>query len=256
MATPNFIHIDKTIDADGIITVDFANDGIEVGDKVLNAAILVSRNGGDPTIPLRGIRLLTDGSPLEFSTAYQSWMFTVRTADGDAIEVVHMDGGTDAAEQIFVAVVEGNMWLTANHTINLWCLGGPTRSNLYTPTTALNTIYTTTVGTTAVTSGVGSVFWSYTLSETEVIAGNVRIVGRAIDAGTTYRSHALAEFSASRSTGGSAAITIDSETETGTLSGGAIATSVSGNDVLITLTYTFTGDVDWTITADLGRVLP
>ena len=255
MATPNFLHIDKTIDADGIITVDFVNDGIESGGVVLNAAILVSRNGGDPTIPLRGIRLLTDGSPLEFSTAYQAWMFTVRTADGDAIEVVHMDGGTDTAEQIFVPVVEGNMWLTGNHTINVW-RGGPTRSNLYTPTTALNTIYTTTVGTTAVTSGVGSVFWTYTLSETEVIAGKVRIVGRAIDAGTTYRSLALAEFSASRSAGGSAAITIDSETETGTLSGGSIATTVSGNDVRITLTYTFSGDVNWTITADLGRVLP
>lgn len=256
MATPNFIHIEKTIDSDGIITVDFANDGIEVGNVVLNAAILVSRNGGDPTIPLRGIRLLTGGSPLEFSTAYQSWMYTLRTNDGDAIEVVHMDGGTDAVDQIWISITEDSMWLTANHSFNLWRLGGPSRSNLYTPTTALNTIYTTTVGTTAVTSGVGSVFWSYTLAEEEVIAGTVRFVGRAIDGGTTYRSRAVAEFSASRSTGGSAAITIDSETETGTLAGGAIATSVSGNDVRIELTYTFTGDFDWTITADLGRVIP
>jgi hypothetical protein len=255
MATPNFLHIDKILDADGIITVDFANDGIESGGVVLNAAIQVARNVGDPTIPLRGIRLETGGDPLEFSNSDQAWMFTIRADDGDAIEVVHMDGGTDAAEQIWVPVIEGNMLLTANHAIDLW-RGGPTRMNLYTPTTALNTIYTTTVGTTAVTSGVGSVFWSFSLSETEVIAGKVRVVGRAIDAGTTYRSLAVAEFSASRSTGGSAAITIDIETETGTLSGGAIATSVSGNDVRITLTYTFTGDVDWTITADLGRVLP
>ena len=254
MTTPNFLHISKTIDADGLITVDFANDGIEVGNVVLNAAILVSRNVGDPTIPLRGIRLETGGSPLEFSTAYQSWMYTLRTADGDAIVVEHMDGSTDAVEQIWIPVTEGNMLLTANHTINLW-RGGPTRSNLYTPTTALNTIYTTTIGTTAVTSGVGSVFWSYTLAEEEAIAGTVRIVGRAIDGGTTYRSRAMAEFSASRSTGGSAAITIDSETETGTLAGGAIATSVSGNDVEIELTFTFTGDVVWTITTDIGRVV-
>jgi len=255
MTTPNFLHIAKTIDADGIITIDFTGDGLQTGSEVLHAAIQVSRNGGDPTIPLRGIRLLTGGAPLEFSNGDQAWMFTMRSADSDAIEVVHMDGGTDAVEQIFVPVVEANMWLTANHTINLW-RGGPTRSNLYTPTTALNTIYTTTVGTTAVTSGVGSVFWSYALAEQEVIAGTVRIVGRAIDGGTTYRSRAVADFSASRSTGGSAAITIDSETETGTLAGGTIATSVSGNDVEIELTYTFTGDVDWTITADLGRVLP
>ena len=134
MATPNFIHLAKTIDPDGIITIDFVADGIQVGNTTLNAAVQVERNGDDPSIPLRGIRLQSDGEPLEFSTSDQAWMFTVRTADGDAIEVVHMDGGTDAAEQIFVPVAEDNvsMMLTANHSIGVW-RGGPTRLNLYTP---------------------------------------------------------------------------------------------------------------------------
>ena len=132
MATPNFRHLDKTIDADGIITIDLSTDGLQTGNEVYNAAVQVARNGVDPTIPLRGIRLLTDGDPLEFNSTDQAWMFTARSADGDAIEVVHMDGGTAAAEQIFVPVVEANMLLTANHSIALW-RGGPTRLNLYTP---------------------------------------------------------------------------------------------------------------------------
>jgi hypothetical protein len=92
----------------------------------------VAPNVGDPTIPLRGIKLLTGGDPLEFNNGDQAWMFTIRTDDGDTIEVVHMHVGTAAAEQIFVPVVEADMLLTANHSIALW-RGGPTRLNLYTP---------------------------------------------------------------------------------------------------------------------------
>ena len=133
MATPTFIHLDKTIDADGIITIDFETDGIQVGNDNLHAAVQVARNVGDPAIPLRGIRLLAGpGDPLEFNNGDQAWMFTIRTDDGDTIEVVHMHVGTDAAEQIFVPVVEDDMLLTANHSIALW-RGGPTRLNLYTP---------------------------------------------------------------------------------------------------------------------------
>ena len=133
MATPNFIHLEKTIDADGVIEVDFATDGIQVGNDNFHAAIQIARNVGDPAIPLRGIRLLSGpNDPIQFNNSDQAWMFTIRADDGDTIEVVHMHVGTDAVEQIFVPVAEANMLLTANHSIALW-RGGPTRLNLYTP---------------------------------------------------------------------------------------------------------------------------
>jgi hypothetical protein len=256
MATPNFLHIAKTIDADGIITINFTTDGIQSGNDVYHAAVQVARNGSDPTIPLRGIRLLADvGDPLQFSNSDQAWMFTVRTDDGDAIEVVHMDVGTDASEQIFVPVTEGNMLMTANHTTDLW-RGGPIRMNLYTPKTALNSIYATTTGTTAVTSGVDFVQWSYTLEEDETVGGTVRFVGRAIDGGVTKRTLAEAKFAASRSTGGGASVTVMAEDEVGTIGTGTITTNVSGNAVRVTLNYTLTCSMDWTMLADLSRVLP
>jgi len=256
MATPNFLHLDKEIDADGIITVDLSTDGLQLGNDIYNAAIQVARNGVDPTIPLRGIRLLAGPTePLQFNNADQAWMFTARSADGDAIEVVHMDGGNAVAEQIFVPGVEANMLLTANHAIDLW-RGGPTRMNLYTPKTAPNTIYATTTGTTEVTTGVDFVQWSYTLAEEETIGGSVRFVGRAIDGGVTKRTIAEAKFVASRSTGGSAAVTVMTEDEVGTIGTGTITTGVSGNAVRITLNYTLTCDIDWVMLADLSRVLP
>ena len=73
MATPNFLHLDKTIDSDGIITINFTADGIQSGNEVFHAAIQVARNGSDPTIPLRGIRLLADvGDPLQFNSSSQA----------------------------------------------------------------------------------------------------------------------------------------------------------------------------------------
>lgn len=254
----NLITITKQPDPTSkIIELDIINDGIKDGDILRNVELIV-----DGT-ELKGIAFKTSGDPLEFGDNSRSIILTMRTPDDVPSCIVrHLAAGVDAAEQIAVTGSEfADALLTPANSIGIWSYDDAdtdyhTRLNLYTPATAFNRINTTTTGTTAVTSGVGSVFWSYTLAEEEIIAGTVRIVGRAIDGGTTYRSKAIADFSASRSTGGGAAVTVDNETETGTLAGGAIVTSASGNDVEIELTYTFTGDVDWTITVDLGRVLP
>lgn len=255
MATPNFLNLAKTLDADGIFEVDFTEDNIEVGNTVLHASILLSRYGEDPTVPLNGIRLLAGGDPLEFSNSDQAWMFAIRTADGDGIVVVHMADGVDAAEQIHVPITEGPMVLTANHSFGLW-RGGPTRLNLYTPTTVLNTTYATTTGTTAVETGVGEVFWSYTLAGNEAVEGTVRIIGRASDGGITH-THIRCEFAASREPGFGAVVTVKNDYVGGTIDVGAtVATTADGNDIKITATHAFTGDIDWTRIVDLIRVLP
>ena len=46
------------------------------------------------------------------------------------------------------------------------------------------------------------------------------------------------------------------EDEVGTIGTGTITTNVSGNAVRVTLNYTLTCSLDWTMLADLNRVLP
>lgn len=133
MATPNFVHIEKTIDDDGIIVVDFINDGIESGGEVYNAAIQVGLNGSDPTTPLNGIRLESDGEPLEFFSSSQAWMFTLRAADGQGFRVTHLDGDTDPVEQIRIPYINDDAVVAENHVFGIWRNGGPTRLNLYIP---------------------------------------------------------------------------------------------------------------------------
>jgi hypothetical protein len=253
MATPNVVVVEKTVDdTDGTIEIDFVTDLIEVGSDAYNANIIIT-----PSLvsPLKGIRLLSNGEPLGFSEAYQSWLFLIRAADGTAVLVSHMDGGTPAEEQIFIPVLEDTAIIAGNHVFGLW-RGGPTRLNLYIPANVQSSTYATTIGTTAVTSGVDFVAWSYTLAETEVISGSIRFTGRAIDGGTTKRTFAEATFVASRSTAGVAEVTVKDEDEVGTIGVGSIVTGVDGNDVEITLNYTFTGDIDWVLLVDLNRVIP
>jgi hypothetical protein len=111
-------------------------------------------------------------------------------------------------------------------------------------------------GSTVVVSATPFTIWSYTLAEGEVIGGTVRVIAGADDGGTTLRSVVLVTFTGSRSVGGSAALTIVSETEDGSIPLGTVATSASGNDIIISLEYTFSGTVDWTIRADLDSVTP
>jgi hypothetical protein len=139
MAVPNTIHLAKTIDDDGLITINWSADGVESGGITYNITLLVSHNENTPATPLKGVKFIAqlneDNSeePLGFQGPEYGCMLAMRTEDGETIAVEHMANGVAAAHQIFVPVAEGNvsMLLTANHSIAVW-RGGPTRLNLYT----------------------------------------------------------------------------------------------------------------------------
>mgnify|MGYP003466905526 FL=1 len=78
------------------------------------------------------------------------------------------------------------------------------------------------------------------------------MTGGRLNGVTTERSLGLVDFTASRSVGGSAAVTSGSSNEVGTISGGTISASVSGNDVLVRIVYTQTGTLEYDDTVLLG----
>ena len=105
MATANLIHLSKTIDDNGLITINWSADGVESGGVTYNITLLVLPNETTPATPLKGIKFLAqiDGGneePLEFQSADLGCMLALRAEDGE--------------------------------TIAVW-RGGPTRLNLYTP---------------------------------------------------------------------------------------------------------------------------
>lgn len=100
-------------------------------------------------------------------------------------------------------------------------------------------------GSSALTSGVPEPLWTRTLAEGDVFGGKVTIIGRAEDLGDTLRSIISAEFVASRSTGGNAELTTVNLSENGTLPGGSATLEASGNDIVLSITAVFTGDLDW-----------
>ncbi len=106
--------------------------------------------------------------------------------------------------------------------------------------------------TLAFTNGVTTTLWSYTLAEGEVMSARYTMTGGRLNGVTTERSLGLVDFTASRSVGGSAAVTSGSSNEVGTISGGTISASVSGNDVLVRIVYTQTGTLEYDDTVLLG----
>lgn len=95
--------------------------------------------------------------------------------------------------------------------------------------------------TAAFTSGVTFTLWSYTLAEGEVMSANYAMTGGSYSAGVTLRTYAYFNFSASRSVGGVAAVSTGSGQEIGSISGGTISITTSGNDVLVRMVYTASG---------------
>lgn len=113
-----------------------------------------------------------------------------------------------------------------------------------------------TSGSTAIATGVGFVMWSYTVAEGAAVTACLRITARAITGPAVMHSIALVTFGASRDIAGVPALTVQAESEDGTIPVGSIATAVNGNDVEITLTYAYTGTLDWIIHEELNEIAP
>lgn len=98
----------------------------------------------------------------------------------------------------------------------------------------------------AFTSGATFTLWTYTLAEGEVIGGIYTLTGGTFAGGVTSRSYVNYYFSASRSVGGAAGVTAGSGQEIGTIAGGTVSVTTSGNDVLVRLVFTATGTLTFT----------
>lgn len=107
--------------------------------------------------------------------------------------------------------------------------------------TLINMPIRRTAQSVAFASGVTFTLWSYTLAEGETISGEYKITGWRLNGGTVERSFGYYNFVASRSVGGAAGVTTGTGQEIGTLAGGTISVTTSGNDVLVRMVYTQTG---------------
>lgn len=107
------------------------------------------------------------------------------------------------------------------------------------------------------TSGNPVTVWTYTLAEGEAIGVSFTLLGGTNTAGTIDRSFGSVSFTASRSVGGSAALTVlTAATEVGTVSGGTLDVSAVGNDVVVTITYTTNGTLYYRTRVGVDRVAP
>ncbi len=127
MADPNTVTLNKEIDSDGIVTIDVDLDNIigNAGATVM-ADIYVEKNGDSPTIPLRGIRWLSNGQPLEYSNASRdSYTAKIHAQLGESpIVTKHLDAGTAAVEQLYVLELHVDAYLTENDAIVTWTRNG------------------------------------------------------------------------------------------------------------------------------------
>jgi hypothetical protein len=119
MALYNTQTLEKTIDDDGLVTIDVVNDGILQSDgSTVVPQVIVAKNDTDPTIPLRGIKWTNSGSDLWIEGS--SFTALMRCVDGAPFVVTHLHGTTDSRWQCFIGDVEHDMLITARGVTVVW----------------------------------------------------------------------------------------------------------------------------------------
>jgi hypothetical protein len=259
-------------------SLGFDRLGAETAVTIPVDGILVVTDGEGSSITLasgtlRGIRYLdAKGNPLVL-TSNETRMKVFRVAVGAAVTLVHNDtiNVAEPAERLIISSGQ-NIPLKVSNTQFFWGYSSAFTSfrwgvqdiEAYTPASASDWNPTPARFSPALdqlasrtpsevtdsytsTSGVPEIVWSYTLAEDEVVGGVLWVTAKHTDGGVTYRSRGFVDFGASRSVGGTAATTVNTNPENGTIAAGSLTVDTDGaNTVRVNVTYSVNGTVDYT----------
>lgn len=246
--------------------VDIPVDGILVVTE--NTGSQVTLNGGT----LRGIRFLDENGEAIVPNNDETHCKVIRASLGQLVTIVHEDGTVAAPTERIVTSSQQNITLSSRNLFVFYAytmVAGAFRwfapdDDAFTPAVAgdwssaptrisdaLDQLATRSPvvasGSAAITSGNPLTLWTYSLAEGEVIGGRLEITAGLVDAGATQRSRGFIDFGASRSVGGSAAVTNNDSAESGNVPSGVMSIAADGNDALVQVAYMTTGTVYYTI---------